>query len=956
MVRAAATATLIVATVAPRSTVASQDWDHITRLGEIWSEVTFAHPWVVGGTTAWDSATVAAIRRALRVASDAEFSVVVGNLLESLGDPATSVVRPDPQGGAPASAIPSSYSRQADVGMLRVPDPSMVFDPASQQAFTDATRDSSTRLVIDLRAAGPSDAYGTAILIGALDPVLRRAITAEVIGAAERRRVAYGFDNVAAFSSGQYRSALETQAAPVLRPLPDAREVELVFVLNRFSVVPPILSALQRTRTARVVFEGAVDNAALAIVNEHPLPDGSVARIRVADLILPDGSPGHVVPDTVAATGSGLDLATTLDLSRISGRIATPNRTGQGPAAIARRALSNPMAGTYPDLAVRLFAAIKFWHVIERHYPYLDLLEEPWRETRIRLLTQFAAAGDSLEYATAVAAAAVSLHDGHAYVAGGAYTRTLLPSGMPALRIRMIEGRPIVTRLFDTTLPERGIDRGAEVLAVDGQPIAERIAALRGLLSGSTPWGINDKVAQHLLAGPAGQGATVTLRGADGVAREVKLPRRHEDYTTLYHRERDTEVIREVAPGIGYADLDRLETWQVDSVFTRFADAKAIIFDMRGYPKGTAWSIAPRLAAGRAVVARLATPAPGLPSPEPAMVSFLQSVEPDPDPSRRFTGKTVLLIDERSQSQAEHTGLYLNAANGTLFVGGPTAGANGEITSLSLPGGYTIGFTGQAVTWPDGTQLQRRGLQPHVAVAPTIAGIRAGEDEVLAAAVRHLQTSDQEPGTMLPAQELSVALVGNAGVMLSDGNATLLVDLPYQSGAFGYDQYDPTRLQPAGTAVSVITHHHADHFDPALFRSGATWRIIGPPSVTDAVPADRVIHGDSVTVGAFSVVAIASPHTPDHRSYRVRWGDRVLHFTGDTEESTSVPSSPRLDILFVTPWLQCALTESGRAPTWTRTVIYHRNPDGSDRRCGEAEVLAQGTRFTLAATDGVGSG
>ena len=31
-----------------------------------------------------------------------------------------------------------------------------------------------------------------------------------------------------------------------------------------------------------------------------------------------------------------------------------------------------------------------------------------------------------------------------------------------------------------------------------------------------------------------------------------------------------------------------------------------------------------------------------------------------------------MLIDERSQSQAEYTGLFLEAANGTQFVGTPT--------------------------------------------------------------------------------------------------------------------------------------------------------------------------------------------------------------------------------------------------------------------------------------------
>ena len=98
-----------------------------------------------------------------------------------------------------------------------------------------------------------------------------------------------------------------------------------------------------------------------------------------------------------------------------------------------------------------------------------------------------------------------------------------------------------------------------------------------------------------------------------------------------------------------------------------------------------------------------------------------------------------MLMDERTQSQAEHTGLFFKAANGTTFVGSPTSGANGSVTDLVLPGRITITFTGGAVRHPDGRQLQRIGLQPDVPVTPTVAGIRAGRDEVLEKALEYLE-------------------------------------------------------------------------------------------------------------------------------------------------------------------------------------------------------------------------
>jgi len=98
-----------------------------------------------------------------------------------------------------------------------------------------------------------------------------------------------------------------------------------------------------------------------------------------------------------------------------------------------------------------------------------------------------------------------------------------------------------------------------------------------------------------------------------------------------------------------------------------------------------------------------------------------------------------MLIDDRTICQAEHTGLFLEAANGTTFIGSPTMGANGDVTSLSIPGGAYVSFTGQGVWHADGQQLQRLGLQPTVEVRPTLAGIRDGKDEVLEKAVEYLE-------------------------------------------------------------------------------------------------------------------------------------------------------------------------------------------------------------------------
>lgn len=69
------------------------------------------------------------------------------------------------------------------------------------------------------------------------------------------------------------------------------------------------------------------------------------------------------------------------------------------------------------------------------------------------------------------------------------------------------------------------------------------------------------------------------------------------------------------------------------------------------------------------------------------------------------------------------------------LVGEPSGGTNGNIAEELLPGGWVMHFTGMRVPLADRTSLHGRGIQPDHVVHPTAAGVRAGRDEILDAAV-----------------------------------------------------------------------------------------------------------------------------------------------------------------------------------------------------------------------------
>ena len=105
-----------------------------------------------------------------------------------------------------------------------------------------------------------------------------------------------------------------------------------------------------------------------------------------------------------------------------------------------------------------------------------------------------------------------------------------------------------------------------------------------------------------------------------------------------------------------------------------------------------------------------------------------------------ISGKVVFLTGGVAISYAESVMGYVEAL-GLDIVGGPTAGTNGDVRAVNLPTGSTVYFTGRKVTRHDGTRSHLEGIRPTVPVEPTVAGIRAGKDEVLERALELMRTA-----------------------------------------------------------------------------------------------------------------------------------------------------------------------------------------------------------------------
>jgi C-terminal processing protease CtpA/Prc len=72
-------------------------------------------------------------------------------------------------------------------------------------------------------------------------------------------------------------------------------------------------------------------------------------------------------------------------------------------------------------------------------------------------------------------------------------------------------------------------------------------------------------------------------------------------------------------------------------------------------------------------------------------------------------------------------------------MGSQTAGADGNISFVPFPGGFSSPFSGIGVFYPDGKETQGVGIIPDIIILPTQKGITEGKDEVLEKAIEYIR-------------------------------------------------------------------------------------------------------------------------------------------------------------------------------------------------------------------------
>jgi C-terminal processing protease CtpA/Prc len=320
------------------------------------------------------------------------------------------------------------------------------------------------------------------------------------------------------------------------------------------------------------------------------------------------------------------------------------------------------------------------------------------------------------------------MHDGHQFVFG----RQSFPS-LPVF-LEHIGDRPVVRRSNVAA-----IHPGDSIVELNGRPIAEVYQEELARTSAATIGYKLDIADRYIyeMDGPM----TLELEDADGVQRTVTVePAPESDYFDVINRhvsDRPSGPLTDLgAPDLYYLNMNSFITPDTGAANAAIAAAEGfagLVLDMRGYPTSDHYEVAARL-----IQAPFTSPIfdwNAFLGPDGKTHAGLQyRFFPLPQPA--FTGPIVLLTGPHAVSAAENfMQMLVGAGRLSAIVGQRSAGTNGNITYLSLPGGFFFTYTGMEVRNPDGSRFHGIGIVPDVEVPLTPADLRDGIDRDLLTAI-----------------------------------------------------------------------------------------------------------------------------------------------------------------------------------------------------------------------------
>lgn len=388
----------------------------------------------------------------------------------------------------------------------------------------------------------------------------------------------------------------------------------------------------------------------------------------------------------------------------------------------------------YPDDGFRLLSLYRYWNMINYFFPYKHLMDEDWNKKLKEYIPLFINAKNELEYELATVQIIGDIQDTHANLWGGADKIDELKGvNYAPVHVRFIENQLVVTDYYNAELQnEVGLKIGDVITKINGNLIDKLVKEKSKYYPASNmPTRLRDISADLLRS----NSNTIEIEFVSGNSSPQTKPLKlyPKDSLDIYrwYRSNDEKSFKMLDGNIGYVTLQTIKKEDISTIKSEFKDTKGIIIDIRNYPSTfVPFSLGSFFVSSSTPFVKFTNGNVD----NPGEFTFTSNLE-IPSQGKTYKGKLVVLVNELSQSQAEYTSMAFRAGDNTTIIGSTTAGADGNVSAIMLPGGLRTMISGIGVNYPNGGETQRIGIVPDIEVHPTIEGIKQGKDELLEKAI-----------------------------------------------------------------------------------------------------------------------------------------------------------------------------------------------------------------------------
>ncbi|MDG0872649.1 S41 family peptidase [Paenibacillus thiaminolyticus] len=382
------------------------------------------------------------------------------------------------------------------------------------------------------------------------------------------------------------------------------------------------------------------------------------------------------------------------------------------------------------DKNVRLANFVIAWNVLQHFYPYFDVVKVDWEQALTDALQQSLKDQTTDQFVKTMKQMLEKTRDGHSGMMYGFMNQKSDQAYLP-FRVEWIEEQVVITNA------KTGIDLkpGDVILNINGRNATAYFKELEKYIAGSEQRK-RYNAATDFLGGTVGKEAKLTVQRGEQKF-EISLP-----YTSKNFKEVDDFIrpvsIDKVADDIYYVNFTNLTIDMFKEKLPELEKAKGIIFDMRGYPN-LRYELLPYLTDAPVQHPQYHVPIFVYPDQEQA-VSRLEEISIEPAQTK-LKGKMVFLTYGGAISLAEWVPGVVEHQRLGEIVGQATAGANGDVNLMELPGGYFIPWTQIKLLKQDGSQHHLVGIKPTVPVERTIKELREGRDIYMEKAIEIINTA-----------------------------------------------------------------------------------------------------------------------------------------------------------------------------------------------------------------------